>query len=160
MSWKNRIAIAAVSFAVLAVGLIIIVNVRPVAASSSSTTVTVPPVPVLVTNSATQPVPTQSVEAPTTVVFSGPLSLGSTQTFDVSAYRQIRVSIATTNTNGAAVQIRNKDGSFSIPLAEISTVFGGVNFATGVIDLPGRTIEVSGANRDGSTLDSAVIDGR
>jgi hypothetical protein len=110
---------------------------------------------VQVTNDGAHAVPV--VEAPTAVIFNGPLSFGTPPTLDVSAYRKIRVSFATRFSGGGFVRIRNVDGSVPIFIAEVG---GTTTSGSTVIEVPGRMISLEGGNRDGTTLDSVVVDGR
>ena len=112
---------------------------------------------VVISNPAASPVVTH--ETPTALIFSGSPPAFTPQTLDVSAYRTIRVSVKTTNTAGAIVDIRNIDGgaSFSIPLQSLTTTAG---TATSVIELPGRTITLNAGNRDATAVDQLIVVGR
>jgi hypothetical protein len=165
MSAKNK-KVAVVGFVLLSLAIAVAnaktpANGRGFQLLSTTTTYTIPPVPVLVTNGTSQPVPVQSTVAPTTVVFSGPL-LFTAQNLDVSAYNKIRVSFLAPGQGhgGGQVVIKNLDGADAVTIAAFRQLADTASIPfTGLLELPGKAISVEGAALDGTSL-NVVIDGR
>jgi hypothetical protein len=122
--------------------------------------------PVTVVNTASNPVPI-NVVGTTKILLNQDVSPASPSvSLDTSAYHEIRVSIAGLRGTGTAT-VFTTDGALPIQIAQINTgsptVISPNGAGSAVIELPGRTIQISahGTNFAGLAIPvQVVVEGR